>query len=88
MKITATMLRKAEACSEQVDIFREEWPRGCVVNEANIRRALELELDVWWVVEYLFSRIAKDAFREKCTNIDETWINIWQKALCKTSRKV
>lgn len=47
-KITPAMLRKKDACPEQVEIFAREWPTGAAVTLKNCLRAVELNLDIEW----------------------------------------
>ena len=49
MIITAAWLTEREACRDQVETFEAEWPGGAELNETNIRRALELHLDLDWL---------------------------------------
>lgn len=52
--VTAKMLRAADACSEQVERFEQEWPDGAQVTIKNAVRAIELGLSVlWFAVVYL-----------------------------------
>lgn len=55
MLITVRQLRKAGACDAcaDVDVFKAEWPDGCQVNQANVRRALALGLNVLWANQHL-----------------------------------
>lgn len=40
VKITAAMLRKANACATSVDMFRARWPRGLVITPEIVRDVL------------------------------------------------
>lgn len=40
VKITAAMLRKANACAASVDMFRARWPRGLVITPEIVRDVL------------------------------------------------
>lgn len=51
MKITANMLRELDARERQIEVFIIEWPNGAVVTLKNCVRALELGLDLDWIVE-------------------------------------
>ena len=51
--ITASQLRQAGACQDQINIFQKEWPNGCEVNELSIRRIDALHLDINWAVHCL-----------------------------------
>ena len=50
MRITTKQLRALGACQKQLEIFAAEWPDGCEITEANILRALALNLAVDWVM--------------------------------------
>ena len=73
---------------EQVDIFRKEWPHGCVVNEKNIRRALKLGLDVYWAVECVFPPEVFHSCASKYLCADETWTNLWSSKLIIAQDKI
>ena len=60
MRVTTTMLENLNACSQQVEIFRAEWPEGCEITKQTVLRAVELKLDIEWAAENLLS---KEAFR-------------------------
>ena len=52
--ITSEWLRKKHACAQQVAVFEREWPDGAEITEANVLRALTLNLDiVWFAAVYL-----------------------------------
>lgn len=55
MKITSDMLRRAYACSAQLEMFEREWPEGAEVTLANVQRAAELDLDLGWFATLFFS---------------------------------
>ena len=50
-RITVAMLKRMGACSDEVDTFTREWPRGCAPTEQNILRALDLGLNVYWFAD-------------------------------------
>ena len=60
--IAASMLVKAGACHDQLDIFRKTFPRGCRITLANVRKALSAGLDVEWAVVKFATQPAKDAY--------------------------
>ena len=81
IKITLDDLCNASACWNQLSIFKAEWPYGCVVNEATIRRAIDLNLDVDWAVGnlasldlqdkyYTIRTQAKDTFRQEIRKVE------------------
>ena len=49
------MLRLAGACSDQVEIFRKQWPRGTAVTPEAGEVALSLGLDIGWAADNLLS---------------------------------
>lgn len=52
--ITAEKLEVKEACKDDLDKFRKEWPEGCSPNLANLKRAVQLGLDLeWFAVMFL-----------------------------------
>ena len=54
MRVTAKQLEGEGACEDQIDLFRETFPRGCVVTAANIRKAAGAGLSLgWWAEEFL-----------------------------------
>lgn len=52
-RITADWLISHEACTHQVEIFREEWPDGAEVNLTNALRAVERGLAIQWLAKTL-----------------------------------
>ena len=64
MKITAQLLRDANACEEQVAIFATQWPDGDEVTLANCRKAAKLGLDFDWAARHLLSAPAWVAYKE------------------------
>jgi len=52
-RITVKTLKAA--CSEQLDIFRREWPDGAPPTAATLVRARELKLDVEWALSRILS---------------------------------
>ena len=48
-KVTVAWLRKHDACKEQVDTFKAEWPKGTLPTEKALLRAVELGLDIDWL---------------------------------------
>jgi len=64
MRIPAAYLTRLRACSEQVAIFRSEWPGGAKVNDVTALRALELQLDLTWLAQRCLSDPARRAYNE------------------------
>ena len=61
-KVTAKWLEGKGACPWDLDTFKEEWPRGCVVNRKNIERAAELGIDVEWFGDEWLQGETKEVF--------------------------
>lgn len=62
MKVTAEMLRRVYACGRQLVIFKAVWPKGMVINEANLRLAIKLDLDIQGGTWRLLSGVVHDQF--------------------------
>ena len=62
--ITADLLESKEACLEQLEIFRLEWPAGCEVTLQNCRRVVELQFDLNWIVTTFLSAPALKTYEE------------------------
>ena len=60
-KLTADMLERAGACTDQVETFRRLWPEGGRVTLSRCRRAVEAGLDVDWAATHLLSALALKA---------------------------
>ena len=58
-RITPRMLKLAGACSDQVDIFRKQWPRGTAVTIESVEMAVSLGLDIEWAARKLLSDAAR-----------------------------
>ena len=65
-RIDAAWLRAHNACEEQVIVFEGEWPAGADITAANIMRAVELKLDIDWLVKHVLTALAYAAY-EKAT---------------------
>jgi len=50
MRITSAFLREYNACENQASIFDAEWPTGAELTLPNLLRAVELGLDIEWLV--------------------------------------
>ena len=48
MKITAELLRRHNACEEEVAVFAKHWPSGVTPNLRTLAKAQKLHLDVSW----------------------------------------
>lgn len=60
--ITASMLVKAGACHDQLDLFRRTFPRGSRLTLASVQKALSVGLDVDWAIERFATQSARDAY--------------------------
>lgn len=50
MRITPEVLKKLGACSRQRKRFNWLWPKGLVLNTANLNRAKDLDLHTRWFI--------------------------------------
>src|SRR3990167_6365516 len=64
MRVTAKQLEGEGACEDQIDLFRETFPRGCVVTAANIRKAARAGLNLGWWAEQFLPAPALRAYQE------------------------
>ena len=67
MIITAAWLTQRGACRDQVYTFEAEWPGGAELNETNIRRALELHLDLDWLARKVLTGQARREYHKAIT---------------------
>ena len=51
--ITHEWLKRHDACDKHLSLFDQEWPDGAEVSEANLRRAIEIGLDMEWLLRLL-----------------------------------
>jgi len=63
-KITVDMLREADACEDQVDIFAKTFPTGATVTLTNCRKAVAAGLDLTWAADEWLSAPARKAYEE------------------------
>jgi len=75
--ITAAWLREENACEDQVLTFEAEWPNGADITAGNIRRAIELKLDVDWLFALVLRAPIYKQYDEACAPIYKQY----QKAL-------
>ena len=47
--ITKEMLNKHHACSFQVGLFAQQWPKGVEVSEESVDKAIRLGLNLSWL---------------------------------------
>ena len=73
MKITRAWLEERRACPDQVAVFAREWPKGAELNEANIRRALELHLDLSWLAERVLTAEPSRLYCEATAEADRLY---------------
>ena|SRR3990167_2495079 len=64
MKVTARSLKKLGACADQVTLFRRTFPRGCEPTEANLLKAYEIGLNMYWWTFMVLPAPAWAAHRE------------------------
>lgn len=64
MLITRRWLTRRRACPEQVAIVEAEWADGAELTAANIRRAVELRLDLDWLAPRVLTALALRAYDE------------------------
>ena len=64
MKITAELLVEKGATCDQVDLFKQTFPKGAVVNLKNCLLAAERGLDIDWAAENLLSKPAWKVYNE------------------------
>jgi len=62
MRITASRLRARGVGDSQVNIFRSEWPDGCEVTYATVRRAIEINISIELWAKSLLMPDAQRAF--------------------------
>ena len=55
MKITKTFLLEHHACSDQMKIFLEAFPKGAEITRSNIVLANKLNLDLNWLAIEIFT---------------------------------
>jgi len=51
MKITAEALKRLDACADQVALFEQHFPEGCLVTEEAALKAVAAGLDVAWFMQ-------------------------------------
>ena len=64
MLITKELLEDIDACTNQVAIFAEEWPKGVELSLESVLRATELDLDIDWFAQHFLSALAQKAYDE------------------------
>lgn len=62
--VTLEWLEEQGACEKQRLIFEQEWGASVELSLASLKRAVELELDLDWLAEYLLSASALAAYNE------------------------
>jgi len=71
--ITAAWLREENACEDQVLTFEAEWPNGADITAGNIRRAIELKLDVDWLFALVLRAPIYKQYQEARAAIDKQY---------------
>ena len=61
-RITGWQLRAAGACSDQFARFRKAWPKGATLSLVNLRKAVELRLDLNWFAQHFLTPPARQAY--------------------------
>ena len=60
MRITAEQLIAKEACTQQVTIFKREWPKGVEITLESLERATKLGLSLnWFALKFLSPSVYK-----------------------------
>ena len=73
---TAQMLKEEGADCSQVDIFKNEWPDGAELTEANLLRAAELQLSLgWWAQHFLPAPIQSECMCQEAL--------LWAEYVCQ-----
>ena len=62
---TAQMLREEGARCPEVAIFKEEWPDGAALTKANLLKAAELGLNLWWWAHHFLPASLWDEFERQ-----------------------
>jgi hypothetical protein len=63
-RITARWLRSRGACSDQVKVFKKQWPKGALLRKATLLKAARLKLDLDWFANEYLSAPARKAYDE------------------------
>lgn len=72
--ITAKKLVTEGACGKPLATFRKEWPEGARVTLKNLRRALELKLDIeWFASRFLKAPLWKEHDEKRALIIHRLW---------------
>ena len=79
-RITAEMLTQKDACTDQIDRFRERFPDG--VDPETVQPEEVIGLDVWWAVFYMLPAPAWEAYKEAVDAArkaySEAWAEVWK----------
>ena len=81
--ITVAFLEDCCACEDQVEIFEKEWPKGAEVTKENVIRALELGLDLDWLVCGFASAVQFEYWRVNSRLVHgivkaEVFVRVWK----------
>lgn len=72
MRVTVKDLEARKACTEEVVLFRETFPRGAKVTEANLLKAVDAGLDLeWWAAKFLPAPLRAKYRRQKAPLLAE-----------------
>lgn len=70
MFVDAELLRRHDACEDELDIFCHHWPEGVKLTRAVCRRAAVLQLDLEWAAGNLLEEPGDEVFWERA---DDAW---------------
>ena len=69
-RISPKWLEDKGACGDQVKLFAGEWPDGCDVTEANLRRAGEIGMLLEWLADRALPRSLYADYQAKRAPLD------------------
>jgi len=72
MKITAEALKRLNACADQVALFEQHFPEGCIVTEEAALKAVAAGLDVAWFMRRQ-ERPLREAYEQQARPLWEAY---------------
>lgn len=78
--ITARWLKSQGACAEEVEEFRQLWPKGAGMTVGNILRAESMGFDLSWIVVRLPGDIQK-LYNKELDKVSTEWNRGYDKIL-------
>lgn len=69
------VLEAKDACKEDMEVVRQEWPNGIPVTEETAVRVVELELDLDWAIENLLSFEEYKSYMQAKRPVQQDYIN-------------